>query len=298
MPNSIARRKSSSSCIASGSPPAALSDCSTSRRRCSTGSLSSEYAGASSTPPMMRSQASTSPGLRPVRLGERLDRGRVVGDEGGLQQVVLDELLVELDDDLGGVPRRAAARRRAGRRSCAAPRRGVSTSTSSPTASDTASRIGRCRHSPSRSISPPRPSGTTVEPSARAASTHDLAGQRRHRPVVAVRLVDLEHRELGAVRGVDALVAEVAADLVDPVQAADDQPLEVELDRDAQVHRLVERVEVRENGRAAAPPCSGCSSGVSTSRKSCRSSVARTDLRTVARLRTICRESALTARST
>ena len=41
MAYSIACRKSSSSSIASGSPPAASSDCSCSRRRCSTGSVSS-----------------------------------------------------------------------------------------------------------------------------------------------------------------------------------------------------------------------------------------------------------------
>jgi hypothetical protein len=56
------------------------------------------------------------------------------------------------------------------------------------------------------------------------------------------------------VRGVDALVAEDAADLEDPVDAADDEPLEVELERDAQRHVEVERVEVgRERpGRRAA----------------------------------------------
>ena len=39
---SRAGRKSSSSCIASGSPPAASSDWAVSRARCSTGSISSE----------------------------------------------------------------------------------------------------------------------------------------------------------------------------------------------------------------------------------------------------------------
>src|SRR5690606_29158882 len=42
MPYSRAWRKSSSSCIASGSPPAASRDCSSRRRRWSSGSLSSE----------------------------------------------------------------------------------------------------------------------------------------------------------------------------------------------------------------------------------------------------------------
>ena len=45
-------------------------------------------------------------------------------------------------------------------------------------------------------------------------------------------------------RGDEALVAEHAADLEDPVHAADDQPLEVQLEGDAQVQRHVERVVV------------------------------------------------------
>ena len=58
-PNSRARRKSSSSCIASGSPAAAFSDWATSTSRWITGSISSEKPVPRSTPPMIRSQAST-----------------------------------------------------------------------------------------------------------------------------------------------------------------------------------------------------------------------------------------------
>ena len=63
--------------------------------------------------------------------------------------------------------------------------------------------------------------------------------------VVAVGLVELEHRELGIVLGRDPLVAEVAVDLVDPLEAADDQPLQIQLRRDAQEELHVERVVVR-----------------------------------------------------
>ena len=59
--------------------------------------------------------------------------------------------------------------------------------------------------------------------------------------VVGVGLVPLEHRELGVVLVRDALVAEVLAELVDAVDAADDEPLEVELGRDPQVEVAVER---------------------------------------------------------
>ena len=90
--------------------------------------------------------------------------------------------------------------------------------------------------------------------SASAAFLDQLAGERRHHLVVGVGLVGLEHRELRGVRAVGALVAEVPVDLEDPVQAADDAPLEEQLRRDAQVQVEVERVHVRAErprGRAA-----------------------------------------------
>ena len=64
--------------------------------------------------------------------------------------------------------------------------------------------------------------------------------------VVRVRLVPLEHRELGLVLVGDALVAEVLADLVDLLEPADDEALEVELVRDAQIEVGVELVRVRD----------------------------------------------------
>ena len=63
--------------------------------------------------------------------------------------------------------------------------------------------------------------------------------------VVGVRLVPLEHRELGVVLERDALVAEVLAELVDALEAADDEPLQVELGRDAEVEIALELVVVR-----------------------------------------------------
>ena len=60
--------------------------------------------------------------------------------------------------------------------------------------------------------------------------------------VVAVGLVGLDHRELGRVRRVGALVAEVAVDLEDALDAADGGALEEELGRDAQVELGVEGV--------------------------------------------------------
>ena len=64
--------------------------------------------------------------------------------------------------------------------------------------------------------------------------------------VVRVGLVPLDHRELGRVLVGHALVAEVAAQLVDALEPADDEPLEVELGRDSQVEVLVELVRARD----------------------------------------------------
>ena len=77
---------------------------------------------------------------------------------------------------------------------------------------------------------------------------HEVLDHPRDVVVVGVGLVRLEHRELGVVPGRDALVAEDAAQLVDAVEPADDEALEVQLQRDAQVALLAERVEVRREG--------------------------------------------------
>ena len=62
--------------------------------------------------------------------------------------------------------------------------------------------------------------------------------------VVRVGLVPLEHRELRLVLVRDALVTEVLADLVHLLEPADDEPLEIELRRDAQVEVGIELVVV------------------------------------------------------
>ncbi len=66
--------------------------------------------------------------------------------------------------------------------------------------------------------------------------------------VVGVGLVELEHGELGVVPGADALVAEVAVDLVDAVEASDDQSLQVQLRGDAEEEVDVELVVMRGEG--------------------------------------------------
>ncbi len=74
---------------------------------------------------------------------------------------------------------------------------------------------------------------------------HQGLRQLRHRVVVGVGLVRLEHGELGVVGGVDPLVPEVPPDLEDRLDPADDEPLQVQLERDPHVHLRVVGVEVR-----------------------------------------------------
>src|SRR5690606_26307178 len=87
----------------------------------------------------------------------------------------------------------------------------------------------------------------------RHVADHAL-GQVHHLDVGGVGLVQLEHGELGVVPGGHALVAEVAVDLVHPLQAADHQAPEVAHGCDAQVKVYVSRVVVRDGapGRGAA----------------------------------------------
>ncbi len=76
----------------------------------------------------------------------------------------------------------------------------------------------------------------------------ELFGEVHQVVVVGVGLVELEHGELGVVPGADAFVAEVAVDLVDAVEASDDEALEVELGRDAEEEVDVELVVVGGEG--------------------------------------------------
>ncbi|RMS27317.1 hypothetical protein ALP71_05775, partial [Pseudomonas coronafaciens pv. garcae] len=70
--------------------------------------------------------------------------------------------------------------------------------------------------------------------------TEQLLGEVHVVFVVSVRLVKLEHGELGVVPGRNAFVAEVAVDLKDFFEPADHQTLEVQLWRDTQEHFQVE----------------------------------------------------------
>ena len=121
---------------------------------------------------------------------------------------------------------------------------GRSSVTSSPAASDTEPSTVIRRHGAARSSSRPR-NVTVVEPvTASAAPATSVLDDVHHVEVVRVGLVQLEHRELGVVAAVDPLVAEVPADLVDALEAADQQALQVQLQRDPQVQVDVQHVVV------------------------------------------------------
>ena len=74
--------------------------------------------------------------------------------------------------------------------------------------------------------------------------TEQLFRQIHQRLVGGVGLVGLEHGEFGVVTRAQALVAITAPDLVDALEAAHQEPLEVELGRDAHEKLHVERVVV------------------------------------------------------
>src|SRR5512142_2419556 len=102
----------------------------------------------------------------------------------------------------------------------------------------------------------PASASSTGRPSARAPiSTIETRGtgggrgeelvREPHQVLVrGVGLVELDRRELRVVAAVDALVAPDPADLVDAVEPAHHQPLEVELGRDAELQVEAERVVV------------------------------------------------------
>ena len=77
-------------------------------------------------------------------------------------------------------------------------------------------------------------------------SGDELLGEVHQVLVGGVGLVELQHRELGVVAGAHPLVAEVPVDLVDALDAADHQPLEVQLGGDPHDQRDVQGVVVRD----------------------------------------------------
>ena len=72
--------------------------------------------------------------------------------------------------------------------------------------------------------------------------------QIHHAVVVGVGLIQLQQGELRVVAGIHPLVAEHPADFIYPLKAAHDQPLQVQLQRNAQVHVHIQGVVVGDEG--------------------------------------------------
>ena len=75
-----------------------------------------------------------------------------------------------------------------------------------------------------------------------------VLGQVHHAVIIGIGLIQFHEGEFRIVAGVQALIPENTADLVDPLQAADDQALQVQLQGDAQFEVFIQRVEVRFKG--------------------------------------------------
>ena len=82
---------------------------------------------------------------------------------------------------------------------------------------------------------------------------HQIVSKCGNVIIGGVRLICLEHRELRRVRRVDTLVAEVAVDLEDALDAADHGALEKQLRRDPQVQIGVECIGVSDERAGRRP---------------------------------------------
>ena len=79
-------------------------------------------------------------------------------------------------------------------------------------------------------------------------AAHRLLGPVHQIAIIGVRQIELQHREFGVVPRGQPLVAEVAVDLVHPLEAAHHQALQIQLRRDAQVQVHVQGVVMRDEG--------------------------------------------------
>ena len=85
--------------------------------------------------------------------------------------------------------------------------------------------------------------------------------QIHHLLVVGVSPVEFEHGELGIMGAVDAFIAKITADLVDAFEATHQQPLEIELEGNAQVEILLELVVMGDKWARRRPAVDGLEDG-------------------------------------
>ena len=187
------------------------------------------------------------PGHLAVVPGQRRHLLRVVGTNTGPHSVRLGRLLVELEHELARAPSRPRPRDAVLVADARAARR--------PACRASTAHAGLLLDQLGHRGPPPRRREVEL-PAARRSSVVRARTARSARwatsssvsaimsVVVGVGLVELEHRELGVVPGEMPSLRNTRADLEHPLEAADDQPLQVQLGRDAQVEVDVERVVV------------------------------------------------------
>ena len=185
-------------------------------------------------------------------LGQGRHGDRVVDEEGGLDQLGLDEGLRSRrpawPSSCPGRPRYSSSA------SCpAALGGGVFDEVDAAVFFDGSRRLRRCQGGLKLMVLSPNLTSAGAQYLLADLVDH-LFHHVHHVIVVGVGFVAFQHGELGVVLGGDALVAEDAPQLVDLVEAADDQPLEVQLQGDAQVEVLVEGVVVGDEGAGQSAP--------------------------------------------
>ena len=173
------------------------------------------------------------PRVLPVRPGQR---GHVDGEvtvEGGLDGPLLHQPLVHLQHDLAVAPARLGRHPRLGAQLAQPVLAGARVDLGAEGLGDRAVH-GLGRPVAAEVILLPGPARHRRPVHGHGRVLDQFPGQGGHGVVVAVGLVRLQHRELGIVGGVHTLVAEDPADLVDLLDTADHQPLQVQFQRDPQ----------------------------------------------------------------
>ena len=89
----------------------------------------------------------------------------------------------------------------------------------------------------------------------------DFLCEVHHALVVGIRLIELEHGELGIPAPAQTLIAEVAVDFVDAIESAHDQSFQIKFGSDSQVEVHVERVVVRDERPRHGAACDGLHHG-------------------------------------
>ena len=183
-----------------------------------------------------------------VRSGQRRDLGRVVQTEDRFVDVVLDPLVHNLFHQFPGAPLGVPGDAEAVQHL--------------PGLADRHGRVhADAQAGPDQLVhGDPRPGRRQIDRSpgnryyevvaqCGPGRVHDEPlDQIHHVAVVGEGLVCLEHGELGVVAHIDTLIAKHPGHLEHPLHPADDEPFEMQLQRDTQVHIDVERIVMGDEG--------------------------------------------------